>query len=90
MDRLSKWLVAVSMTTAVIVEAGLTREGWSPILLVTIIVLATSVVLSWRFRNATAGLVLLFTYTFPAIIFLTRGQVEVGFSTVFNAAHLLR
>ena len=88
MDRLSKWLVAVSMTTAVIVEAGLTREGWSPILLVTIIVLATSFALSWRFRNATAAFVLLFTYTFPAIIFLTRGQVEVGFSIVWVAALL--
>lgn len=86
MDRVTKMVVVASMAVAVIFEAALMAHGWPAILPATVAALATFSVVGWRYPGFAAALVLLFTYTFPAIPFVLRGRFEVGSMTPWVAA----
>jgi hypothetical protein len=88
LDRVTKSVVLASMTIAVVLEAALMRGGWGPILPVTSAVLLAAFFVGRRFPEAVAALVLLFTYTLPAIIGILNGQFEIGYLTVWMAALL--
>jgi O-antigen ligase/polysaccharide polymerase Wzy-like membrane protein len=87
-DRLTKLLVFVSMAVAVVLEASLMAPGWRPVLPLTIIALALFSLISWWYPALAASLVLILTYTFPALIFVILGRFEYGTTTPWVAALL--
>jgi hypothetical protein len=74
------------MTTAVVLEAALMRGDWAPVLPVTVAVLVAFLAAGARYPAAAAVVVLLFTYAFPALVFLLRGRFVIGYATVWVAA----
>src|SRR2546427_6452716 len=87
-DHITKLVVLTSMTTALVIEAVLMARGWPAILPLTIATLATSCAVSLRVADQAAAFVLLFTYTFPAIVFAFHGRFEFGYMTIWVAALL--
>jgi uncharacterized membrane protein YccC len=77
-DHTTKLVVFASMTAALVIEAVLMARGWPAVLPLTIGALAISCAVSLRFAEPAAAVVLLFTYTFPALVRAWHGQFEFG------------
>jgi hypothetical protein len=88
MDRLTKLTVLASMTAAVVVEAALMAGAWPVIFPATIGALVVFCAIGFRFAPAAAAAVLLFAYTFPALVLAVRGRFEYGYMTIWVAALL--
>src|SRR5690348_3018303 len=87
-DHLTKLLVVVSMAVAVVLEASLMAPGWRPVLPLTVVAFALFSLVGWWYPAIAVSLVLVFTYTFPALIFVILGRFEYGTTTIWVAALL--
>ena len=87
MERATKLLVVVWTCVALAADAWLLRHPWPALPLLTAGALAGAAVATAIDRRAV-GIVLIFTYVFPALIAITHGTFHVDFTVIWLAALL--
>jgi len=85
LERTAKVVVVLWACLAVAVESWLLRGGWPGIVPVTLAAFGAAALASAFDRRAVA-VVLAFTYVFPALIFLVRGQYHPSYAVVWTGA----
>jgi hypothetical protein len=85
LERTTKLVVVTWACLAVAAESWLLRGAWAGIVPATIAAFGAAAVAT-AFNRRAVGAVLAFTYIFPALIFLIRGQYHASYGVVWTAA----
>jgi hypothetical protein len=88
MERMTKLLVIVSMAAAILLGAVLGARLWPELLPLTIGSFVAAAGLSLVFEEASAGVVLFFTYLMPQLFTILHGNFFFVYGTIWSAALL--